>query len=496
MKLLSTSNGYRSRPNARTIRLSAAFLTVALAALFAGATARAGVPPTNDSFADATLVASFPFTDTVADTASLTTESDEPLGDWPQPDGTVWYRIDPSTDTLITADTSGSYYSRINVYEQTGSGFAGLSYVTGGAWGPSLVFKAQGGATYYLQAGTIYSQYGSLTVNIGVIPPPANDNFADATVVKSLPFSGNFDTRAASTEPNEPTPSCGNAFTPGSVWYAFTPAASGSISAHMVWPYAEIAAYTGSSLAGLTGIGCAGPWDMWLTFHANAGTTYYFQVGSIWDQTGQFTFYLDVAPPPQAHLGLSPTDPSRYDTVQFYDQSSDPAYAGITSVSWSFGDGATSTDTNPTHRFAADGEYTVTDTITTRDGRTATTSQVVHVRTHDVAITRIDAPTSAHVGQKGTINVKLSNKHYPENVQIELYKSSPNSGWQQIGWQRVNVPVTSGQKTRDIPFTYTFMAEDAAAGKVSFQTNVSLVDARDALPADNTAISPPTKVTR
>jgi hypothetical protein len=118
------------------------------------------------------------------------------------------------------------------------------------------------------------------------------------------------------------------------------------------------------------------------------------------------------------------------------------------------------------------------------------------VRTHDVAITRIDAPTSAHVGQKGTINVKLSNKHYPENVQIELYKSSPNSGWQQIGWQRVNVPVTSGQKTRDIPFTYTFMAEDAAAGKVSFQTNVSLVDARDALPADNTAISPPTKVTR
>jgi hypothetical protein len=33
-------------------------------------------------------------------------------------------------------------------------------------------------------------------------------------------------------------------------------------------------------------------------------------------------------------------------------------------------------------------------------------------------------------------------------------------------------------------------------GKVSFQAVVSMLGARDVLPADNTAISPPTKVSR
>jgi hypothetical protein len=36
-----------------------------------------------------------------------------------------------------------------------------------------------------------------------------------------------------------------------------------------------------------------------LTFRAEAGRTYYFQVGGMWGESGSLTFYLDLPPPPQ-----------------------------------------------------------------------------------------------------------------------------------------------------------------------------------------------------
>jgi PKD repeat protein len=54
---------------------------------------------------------------------------------------------------------------------------------------------------------------------------------------------------------------------------------------------------------------------------------------------------------------------------------------GIASESWSFGDGATASGCCPTHQYAADGDYTVELTVVAVDGRSASTSQVVHVQT-------------------------------------------------------------------------------------------------------------------
>jgi len=58
------------------------------------------------------------------------------------------------------------------------------------------------------------------------------------------------------------------------------------------------------------------------------------------------------------------------------------------------------------------------------------------------------------------------------------------------------VPVRQSNKTIPVTLSYTFSPDDAAAGKVSFQVTVDLFGATDALPADNTAISTPTRVTR
>jgi PKD repeat protein len=267
-----------------------------------------------------------------------------------------------------------------------------------------------------------------------------------------------------------------------------------------------IAAYTGTALAGLTEVGCRNAYYFYLgnvlTFHASAGTTYFLQLAGMFGDGGPLQFTLDVAPAPVAGFYFYPTDPSIFDTVQFYDSSSDPGGVNFQSFTWNFGDGASATDASPAHRYAADGDYTVTHTATTVDGRTsAPASQRVHVQTHDVAITKFSAPTAARAGQTRQISVGVNSKRYPENVQVSLLKSLPGNCFpvgcfEVVGSLTQSVPVRPSNRTTDFNFSYTFTSDDAAIGKVTFATTASIVNARDALPADNQALSSPTKVSR
>jgi hypothetical protein len=301
------------------------------------------------------------------------------------------------------------------------------------------------------------------------------------------------DTAAASREAGEPTASCESSPLSGTVWYAYTPATGGSISASIINAAFStlLAAYTGDSLASLTEIGCRTYGG--LTFHADAGTTYYFQAAGLSGQGGSLTFHLETAPAPMAGFYFYPSDPSMYDTVQFSDSSYDPGGAGIQSQAWDFGDGATATDCCPTHRYARDGDYTVQLTVTTMDGRTGATSQLLPVRTHDVTIVRFETPQSASAGQTRYISVDIKNSRYPETVTVELHKSVPG-GFQSFGTLTQFVPVRPPDRATRFGFTYTFTSDDADVGRVIFKAVATLVGARDALPADNEAIAPPTQV--
>ncbi|RLF39344.1 MAG: hypothetical protein DRN12_07110, partial [Thermoplasmata archaeon] len=60
---------------------------------------------------------------------------------------------------------------------------------------------------------------------------------------------------------------------------------------------------------------------------------------------------------PLCNFSYTPINPTDLDTISFIDTSNDP---DIVSWNWSFGDGNTSNEQNPTHRYADDGIYNVT----------------------------------------------------------------------------------------------------------------------------------------
>lgn len=209
----------------------------------------------------------------------------------------------------------------------------------------------------------------------------------------------------------------------------------------------------------------------------------------LFDQRGPLTFNINLTPPPVASYFLSPSDTSVFGPVQFFDESSDPGDAGIQSEAWDFGDGTTGTGRTPTHQYAADGDYTTTLTVTTIDGRTATTSQVVHVSTHDVAITAFTVPASARTGATRSITVGISDKRYPETVQVQLLTGNTRGSFDPVGTMTLPVPVKSGKHTTQFAFSYTFTQGDAAIGKVTFEAIATIQGARDALPADNMTLA-------
>jgi len=83
---------------------------------------------------------------------------------------------------------------------------------------------------------------------------------------------------------------------------------------------------------------------------------------------------------PIARFSVSPNEPTTADTVQLFDSSNDPRDVGIAWRAWDFGDGATSVGLAPVHRYAAAGEYEVTLTLATFDGRVGIESKRIEVQ--------------------------------------------------------------------------------------------------------------------
>jgi len=82
--------------------------------------------------------------------------------------------------------------------------------------------------------------------------------------------------------------------------------------------------------------------------------------------------------PPQAEFSFSPQKPKVGEEVQFTDESSDPD-GEVVSWSWDFGDGSTSSERNPSHKYSDAGTFTVTLTVTDDKGDKDSVSKEITV---------------------------------------------------------------------------------------------------------------------
>ena len=168
-------------------------------------------PPQNDDFANATTIATLPFTES-GDLEEATTEGGEPQFCNFQPQ-TVWYAFTPSSRTVVRGDLNGSDFGvTFNVYQSFGPGFDGLGFL-GCTFGERWSSPPRPTRRTTSRAGSISVGPAHLELNLQRVPPPVNDNFANATPIGSRPFIDNVNLTTATTEVGEPVVPSG-VFTP------------------------------------------------------------------------------------------------------------------------------------------------------------------------------------------------------------------------------------------------------------------------------------------
>ena len=132
--------------------------------------------------------------------------------------------------------------------------------------------------------------------------------------------------------------------------------------------------------------------------------------------------------PPKAEFEFSPAEPSPGEDVQFTDKSSDDD-GTISSWSWDFGDGNTSTDQNPVNKYAEEGSFTVKLTVTDNDGDTTTVEKAIEVSKIVTATRLISAFESNRVPRGASFKVTLEIQVKKELKGMGLDEDLPE-GWE------------------------------------------------------------------
>ena len=282
---------------------------------------QAGPPPANDEFANRiTLTGST--VSTIGSNVGATIVNEEPVHAGNIGGKSVWWTWTAPANGLVTIDTAGSDFDTLlAVY--TGNVLSSLALVAGnddatsGERSSSVFFNASSGTTYQIAVDgysgeTRIAAEGSITLNIDRFSGqvPANDNFANATVVSGAGFSVGGSNVGTTVEEDEPI-HAGN-LGGKSVWWRWTAPASGVVNLSTSGSNFDtlLAAYAGASLDALSTIAdndddpAGGTRTSALVFNATAGETYHIAVdgyngvsGNIvltLTQVGSFTNVLDI----------------------------------------------------------------------------------------------------------------------------------------------------------------------------------------------------------
>ncbi len=295
---------HRSFIGARTARATSLVVAVVLAAAMPAAVL-GGVGPSNDNFANATvIVGNLPYSNSTnaAGASREGAEEDSTCGSSQQ---SVWWRFTPVGSGTYRVDTIGSdYNTNVDIYQ--GTTLANLDEVdcnddidsnNSDLYDSRIAFRATGGTRYYFRVSSNNPGDASqVTLSLRSVQPPGNDQYKNATGIFSLPFDANADNTNATSQSNEPRESTCN-FARATRWYKYTPSVNTVIWANTFLPVdfdTTLAVYTGKKIANASLVICND--DQWgngadlyasgVTFMAHAGTTYRFQVAGYDGQSG------------------------------------------------------------------------------------------------------------------------------------------------------------------------------------------------------------------
>ena len=277
-------------------------------------TIRHYVPPSNDAFAAARLLAGpLPLT-AGGTTVDATIEEGEP--DRSPGDNSIWYRWTATVAQLVIIETCESDFpTELSV--STGDTLAALTLIAGNTrtWlcGPDgrsrVTFTTSAGTTYHIavfSSGLIQSA-GTVALTIRPANPPANDDFASAQSLNGpLPITATGTNADASEEAGEPLHDWEQIDPSATVWYRWTALTTGPVMLETCGSafHALMGVYTGSTLEGLTNVpsaeGSCGSPHAAITrmIPAVAGTTYRIAVAGFLGGTGPFVVRIRNVNPP------------------------------------------------------------------------------------------------------------------------------------------------------------------------------------------------------
>ncbi|SDF37851.1 hypothetical protein SAMN05216553_101348 [Lentzea fradiae] len=459
-----------------------------LAAVLAPAAAHAA-PPANDDFSGATPVTALPFTSTV-DTKEGTAAADDPQLCW-WSTSSVWYRYTAPADGFVAFATDREEDRKPAVSVYTGDrgalSWAGACQYPHG--GGSDTFAVKAGTTYHLLVqDTRYA--GPVTLSLTPVPRAANDDLAAAADVP-LDTDVAGDTGPATVEQDEVEASCDTG-SDRSLWYRYTTGRERVVAAEVTQrsSAASVAVFRKSDL---TEVECRQTSHAPAIFTATPGETYYVRIANSDYDAAALTLRLSDAPGIAPALRyFSPARPGVFDEIVFEIDPGDPAGRWLAGGEVRFGDGAAAAipavpgTATVSHRYAADGEYDLTVSGYTADGRSGSTTRKFKVETHDVTVADLVAPATATAGSTGDVTVSVSTTRYDEDIVVELLRRLPTGYWTVVGTADGHVAKNG---TTVVPFTYTYTGEDAAIGKATLKARVRLASGDDNNPADNERVA-------
>lgn len=204
---------------------------------------------------------------------------------------------------------------------------------------------------------------------------------------------------------------------------------------------------TGTGATATHSYAAVGTYDVTLTVTDNLGAT---------ESRTQSVSIIDAAPTAAFTSSATAADAS-------FDAAESKAPGGtIASYVWNFGDGSTGTGVAPTHKYTAEGTYSVTLTVTDDQGRTDTVTKPVTITIPNVAPT---AALTASVDTLGsTVSVDGSASTDPDGS-IASYKWNFGDGSTGTGASATHAYTTSGTYTVSLVVTDNKGATSTAATK-------------------------------